>query len=126
MRSFLALALLAVLAFSVAGCGSAKKVHAVALTPTFPDVLGGGPIAVGGRTATILNVQTGARVSCKGRFGHGASLRVPRRGASAAEGQSQLTQVTTPPQTKPSPTQQISVTHRQDGSITVSCTTQSH
>ena len=121
MKAILALALLAVLGFTVAGCGSAKRAVSTTyeLTVTKVPVNASGSITVTGiTTTTIPNVAAGTRIICKTRQGMGANVKVPRVGATVSEGQLPLTQLGQ----EPPPEQQIAVTHLTGGSITVSCT----
>ncbi len=72
VRQILALALLAVLGFTVAGCGSAKKRYSIGIAGS------GGlsraiTVPMGHSTAFV---KTGTLVRCKG----GPGARVPRRG----------------------------------------------
>ncbi len=80
MKPILALALLAVLGFAVAGCGSAKKAKSGQYTVTLYKKADSSPITVRG-TTTIPNVKPGARVNCKGWKGQGVA--VPSRGGEA-------------------------------------------
>ena len=119
MKPFLTLALLAVLGFAAAGCGSAKK--AVSGGPEYAVTLykktGSGSITVMGKT-TIPNVETGTLVHCKGWVGRG--VQVPPRGSAAT-----VRQVVQTVGTLSAPSKQIRLHHLWNGSLTVSCT-QSH
>jgi hypothetical protein len=121
MKPISALALLAILGFTVAGCGSSRKAGPSTSVTRAVVTVGGpelGPITVTGpTTTTIPNVPTGTRITCRTRHGLGANVKVPRVGVTVAEGQSQLRELG---QTR-TPTQQINLTHLEDGSITVSC-----
>jgi hypothetical protein len=66
VKSTVALALLAVLGFTVAGCGATKKI--VSHVDTTPATLAvGKTITVAGpTTTTIANVKSGTRIACKG------------------------------------------------------------
>jgi hypothetical protein len=138
VKEVLALALLAVLGFAAAGCGSGKKNDlstriaqnysggsTTVVTLGGPDLGSttagsvGHPITVTGTAiTTIPNVRAGTLVVCSTRHGAGAKVKVPRVGGAVAEGQQQLRQLGQ----KPAPTQSINVTHLENGSITVSCT----
>lgn len=121
MKRLSALALLAILGFGVAGCGSSKKAGPSTSVTRAVVTVGGpelGSITItGSTTTTIPNVSTGTRITCRTRHGLGASVKVPRVGVTVDEGQSQLRELGQ----KRSPTQQINVTHQEDGSITASC-----
>jgi hypothetical protein len=134
VRAILALTLLAA-GFVVAACGSGKKVEATTTrqtlvarsitAPTTPAieqakatkgsiVLQPGSITfTRSAKATIWAVKAGTRVRCQagpGAFAVGVSVVVPRRGRGAggtADGSNGSAE--------------IELTHRQDGSITVSC-----
>jgi hypothetical protein len=110
----LALALLAVLGFA-AGCGSAKKAGPTTIVElTLGSVPVSGSITVTTGVTTIPSVKTGIRVTCKGWKGPG--VKVPPLGGSVGAGHAQVI-----PGKKSSGAQQMSVTHRMDGSATVSC-----
>jgi hypothetical protein len=76
VKAILALALLAVLGFTVAGCGSGKKANAGQYTVTLRSNVTSGPVTVIAGTTAISNVKTGTRITCKG----GMSANVPRIG----------------------------------------------
>jgi hypothetical protein len=126
MKPTLALAVLAVLGLAVAGCGATKKA-AVTL---------GGPVKHSGSgtvntivrsdrmtaahrfivagSVTIKNVKTGTQVACKGWQG----VSVPPRGQAVVGFASAMAT----PGKKSQALDQMSLRHRQDGSIAVSCT----
>lgn len=107
MKLLLALALLG---FAVAGCGATKKVVVKINNGFGPHT----PVAISG-TETIPNVKTGARVICKGWAGQG--VRVPPRGEAVVGFASKITI----PGKKSPPVDQMSLKHRQNGSVTVTC-----
>jgi hypothetical protein len=112
-----ALALLAVVGVVLAGCGSTKTSG----SGTRP--LNGSlarSITVAGRAATIPNVKTGTRVTCKGWPGPGA--KVPPPGGGVAEEARQDTVTSGPASTGPSSSRELQLRHLRNGSITVSCT----
>ncbi len=91
MKAILALVLLGAVGFALAGCGSGAKADS-------------GPTTVTG-TKTI-SVKTGTPIRCKG----GAGASVPPTGQAvvgSGDGRSSSSKV--------------QVTHRQDGSVVVSC-----
>lgn len=92
MKAVPALALLAVVGFTVAGCGSSKK------------AVSGGPITVAG-TTTISSVEVGTLIRCKG----GPAARTPHWFGSS------YLRV-------PGVPGLIHLEHRHNGSVTVSCT----
>lgn len=122
MKLLLALALLAVLGFAVAGCGSAKK--AVSGGPRYIHVVtlhkkaGSGLIITVTGTLTIPNVKAGTRIKCKGWPGRG--VKVPPPGSEANVGGGTAT-----PSGTGSSSRNMKLTHLENGSVTVSCT-QSH
>ena len=109
VRSIFALVLLAVLGFSVAGCGATKKIvlH-VDTTPATP-VFGQTITVVGPTTTTIANVKTGTRIGCKDWDAQVAT--VPRRGDSdgVREGGPGTT------------SSELQMTHLENGSVTAAC-----
>jgi hypothetical protein len=117
MKPLLALALLAVLGFAAAGCGSAKK--AVSGGPRYIHVVtlhkkaGSGSITVMG-TTTIPNVATGARIKCKGWPGRGVKVPAPGGEADAGGG-------TATPSGTGSSSRNMRLTHLENGSVTVAC-----
>lgn len=119
VKPILAPALLAALGFGVAGCGGSGHKAGTGASikvsvSSGPLLLG--PIAVSG-TTTISDVQTGTLIRCKGWTGPG--VKVPRRGAGVAVGQSTLVPVGS--KSKPSRSHQVSMTHRPDGSVAITC-----
>jgi hypothetical protein len=119
MKPSFALALLAVLGFAVAGCGSVKKTNSGQYTVTLRRGVASGPITVtrspGLRPATtaIQNVKTGTHIRCKGWTGK--DMRVPRRGTGFDVGESVKLSRTL------KETELMSLTHRENGAITVAC-----
>lgn len=115
MKPLLALALLAVLGFAVAGCGGTETITS-----------GGPPVSVFTRaptirvsgSATIPNVPTGTRIICKGWPARG--VKVPPLGGAANAGAGTAT-----PGGTGSSSRNLKLTHLENGSVTVSCT-QSH
>lgn len=77
MKPILALALLAVLGFTVAGCGSGKKGGGGGATLAYS---GSTPqtISVIGSTALIPSVRAGTQIACKGM---GITVTAPKTGA---------------------------------------------
>ena len=120
MRGIAALALLAVLGFAAAGCGSAKKANSggPGYAVTLYKKAGSGSITVRGK-ATIPSVKPDTFVRCKGWIGRG--VQVPPRGRAATV--RQVVQTIGTPSGVPST--QIRLHHLWNGSLTVSCT-QSH
>ncbi len=114
MKPILALTLLAVLGFAVAGCGSGKKTNSGQYTVTLRRDVASGPITVTGpATTAILDVKTGTHIRCKGWTGK--DMRVPRLGSGLTLGESvKLSGSVTQ-------TELMSLTHRENGSITVDC-----
>jgi hypothetical protein len=117
VKPFVALALLAGVGFAATGCGATKKV--VIVTNGGPIVRAGPPettrtLAISG-TVTVPDVKTGTRVSCKGWGGQG--VRVPPRGESL-EGFAARLAI---PGKKSVAADQMSLQHRQNGSIAVTC-----
>ena len=113
MKPLLALILLAVVA---AGCGAAK-VHVVqGGSVTMIHYVNKGPILVTGRTATIQDVETGARVTCK----DGLGAAVPPRGQGVDANRGQGT-VNKSGAAGKSSTAELRLRHLRDGSIVVSC-----
>lgn len=110
MKTILALALVGLLGFMVAGCGATKKI-AVKIDNGFGPHT---PVAVSG-TKTIRNVKTGARVTCEGWAGQG--VRVPPRGQAVVGFASKLSI----PGKKSPALDQMSLKHLQNGSIRVTC-----
>ena len=76
VKTLIALALLAVLGFAVAGCGSGKKGGSATLAYS----IGSTPatIKVTGSTAVIPNVKAGTPIACKGM---GIRVTAPATGA---------------------------------------------
>ena len=116
MKAILVLALLAVLGFTVAGCGATKKIAAKgSLTAVaIPNANGPHTITVVG-TTTIPNVKAGTRIKCKGWLGHG--VKVPRMGSEANVGGG-----TAAPNGVPPTSHQMRLNHSENGSLTVVCT----
>jgi len=124
MKPIFALALLAVLGFAAAGCGSGKKavsggsdIYTVTLHNNVPS----GPITVAGAAATaISNVKTGTHIRCKGW--QGKDVRVPRRGSDLIVGESvKLSKTQAKVLRTETETELMDLTHRENGSITVAC-----
>ena len=116
MKPILVLALLAVLGFAGAGCGSGKKTNSgqYQYTVTLHKNVPSGPITVTGTATTaISNVKTGTHIRCKGWTGK--DMRVPRLGSSLTRGESVKLSGSV------AETELLSLTHRENGSITVSC-----
>jgi len=116
VKAIVALALLAVLGLSVAGCGGTKTDDVGQRLIRLRDSL---TLRVSDRHVTIPNVRTGTRVLCKGW--EGKAVVVPRRGRAVDVGQS----VIVLPGTKPSEahgSEQLSLTHYRNGSLAVNCT----
>ena len=116
MKPILVLALLAVLGFAAAGCGSGKKTNSgqYQYTVTLHKNVPSGPITVTGTATTaISNVKTGTHIRCKGWTGK--DMRVPRLGSSLTRGESVKLSGSV------AETELLSLTHRENGSITVSC-----
>ena len=111
MKVILALALLAVLGFTVAGCGATKKRTVV---HNDGQALRSSPITVTG-TTTVPNVATGTLIHCRG----GPSAKVPRRGGAVAAGEDKLSEVGAPAPTSSSG--EIQLEHQMNGSVTVRC-----
>jgi hypothetical protein len=105
VKTIIALALLVVLGFATAGCGSGRK---SSVSP---------PITVTGRSTLFSGLKTGTLVRCKG----GPRATVPPLGGSAAAGEDQLIPVGTTPPPSSAPSREIQVTHRQNGVVKVSC-----
>jgi len=106
MKPILALALLAALGFTVAGCGATKK--KVVVTPggsasvqqsTTPA------ITVSGKSTLLMNFKAGTRVACKGW--PGMQVTVPATGASVI--------------VRSHGTKELRLKRLQDGTIHVSC-----
>ena len=76
VKRVVVLALLAVLGFAVAGCGSGKK----AASPSATLAITPGSITVIGAEATIADVKAGTRIACKSL--PGIRVTVPATGAS--------------------------------------------
>lgn len=95
MKPLLALLLLALVSFAAVGCGSGTKT-------------GSGSITVTG-TTTVSNLETGALVTCKGGV---PSTKVPPTGEGVTANVDG---------TGPSTSGTLQVTHRQDGSVVVTC-----
>ena len=131
MKPILVLALLAVLGFAAAGCGSGKKTNSgqyqytvtlhknvpsgpITVTGAKTTAMPSSPIAVtGAKTTAILNVKTGTHIRCEGWTGK--DMRVPRLGSSLTRGESVKLSGSV------AETELLSLTHRENGSITVSC-----
>jgi hypothetical protein len=112
VKAIVALALLAVIGFTVTGCGSSKK----AGPATFAGVglpPGANSITVTGNTE-ISNVKTGTRIKCKGWPGRG--VKVPLPGAVANIGGGTVK----PNGTKTS--RNMHLTRLENGSVRVICT----
>jgi hypothetical protein len=128
MKPTLALAVLAVLGLAVAGCGATKKAAVTLGGPvkhsgsgTVNSIVRSGRMTAAHRfivagSVTIKNVKTGTQVACKGWHGQGVS--VPPRGQAVVG----LASATAIPGKKSQALDQMSLRHRQDGSIAVSCT----
>jgi multidrug efflux pump subunit AcrA (membrane-fusion protein) len=118
MKPIFALALLVILGFAVAGCGSVKKTNSGQYTVTLRREVPSGPITVtGSATTAILNVKTDTHIRCKGWMGR--DMRVPRLGTGLTVGESVKPSVKLPGTVKE--TELMSLTHRENGSITVAC-----
>ena len=76
VKRVVVLALLAVLGFAVAGCGSGKK----AASPSATLAITPGSITIIGEEATIADVKAGTRIACKSL--PGIRVTVPATGAS--------------------------------------------
>jgi hypothetical protein len=116
MKPTLVLALLAVLGFAAAGCGSGKKTNSGQhqYTVTLHKNVPSGTITVTGTATTaILNVKRGTHIRCKGWMGK--DIRVPRLGSGLTLGESVTLSGSV------TETELMSLTHRENGSITVSC-----
>ena len=116
MKPILVLALLAVLGFAGAGCGSGKKTNSgqYQYTVTLHKNVPSGPITVTGTaTTSISNVKNGTHIRCKGWTGK--DMRVPRLGSSLTRGESVKLSWSL------AETELLSLTHRENGSITVYC-----
>ena|SRR6478735_1706375 len=101
VKALLALALIAVAGFALAGCGSSKR----AVSPHLIIVTG---------TTTVSNVKTGVFIGCKG----GPAAKVPPRGEGVDSSASQVAVTTT---TGVPQAGAIQLTHLKNGSVTVSC-----
>jgi hypothetical protein len=118
VKAILALALFAVLGFTVAGCGSGKKANTGQYTVTLHNNVPSGPITVtGAGTTAISNVKTGTRITCKG----GTSAKVPRIGYSIGFGQGVGTFSGRSSSERPQHQVEIELTHLPNGSVTVIC-----
>jgi hypothetical protein len=118
MKPLLALALLVVLGFAAAGCGSSKKADSGQYQYTvtlYKKKASSGPIAVTG-TTRISNVKTGTTIKYKGWPGRGVTVPPPGSAAKVGEVEN------TPGGTAPSSSQVMQLTHQENGSLTVSCT----
>jgi hypothetical protein len=114
MKPIFALALLTVLGFAVAGCGSGKKTYSGRYAVTLHRNVASGPITVTGpATTAILNVKTGTHIRCKGWMGK--DMRVPRLGSGLTRGESVKLSGSV------RETELLSLKHRENGSITVAC-----
>jgi hypothetical protein len=103
MKAGLVLALLAVVGFVLAGCGSGTT-HTNSGT-TESRTITVGPVTLVG-TTTIAHMPTGTPIHCK----HGPGAEVPKLGegvGGSADG--------------PNSSGEIQVTHRRDGSVVASC-----
>ena len=124
MKPILVLALLAVLGFAAAGCGSGKKTNSgqYQYTVTLHKNVPSGTITVTGpATTAILNVKTGTHIRCKGWTGK--DIRVPRLGSGLTVGES-VKLPGTPVKLPGTPVKETDVmflTHRENGAITVAC-----
>jgi hypothetical protein len=119
---------LAVLGFAVAGCGATKKATLTVGGPmkhsgtaTVDSIVSSDRMKTAHQfivagSVTIKNVKTGTQVGCKGWNGQG--VRVPPRGQAVVGFASAMTI----PGKKPQALAQMSLKHRQNGSIAVSCT----
>jgi hypothetical protein len=128
MKPTLALVMLAVLGFAFAGCGATKKavvtvggpmkhfgtatVDSIASSDRMTTVH---QFIVAG-SVTIRNVKTGTQVACRGWHRHG--VRVPPRGQALVGFASAMA---IPGKTSQA-LDRMSLKHRRDGSIAVSCT----
>jgi hypothetical protein len=95
MKTVLALAVLALLGFAAAGCGSGKKKTSA------------GSITVTGRTTTISSVATGTLITCKGGTGGAAAPPPGQEVAGFGDG--------------PDESSMIRVARRKDRSAVVTC-----
>jgi hypothetical protein len=117
VKAILVLPLLAVLGFTVAGCGATKKIVVNVRTNSLSTEIANDyprTITVVG-TTTISNVKAGTRIKCKGWLGHG--VKVPRLGSEANVGGG-----TASPNGVPPTTHQMRLNHSENGSLTVVCT----
>jgi hypothetical protein len=113
VKRFLTLALIALPAVVLAGCGSGKRATTTLYEGKVIPAQVSGSITVTGNT-TVADVKTGTLVRCKG----GQSAKVPRRGAGVSEstgGDVAPTATTAPSYAE------ISLTHLPNGSVTVTC-----
>jgi hypothetical protein len=131
VKAILTLVLLAVLGFTVAGCGATKKAGVTAGGPVphhgpccgFTSVVRSGSatgthrLIIAG-TQTIPNVKTGTLISCRGW--NGRFVRVPQRGSSLEVGGGLLWMITRR-ETKSSASVRMSLRHLGNGAIMVSC-----
>ncbi|HET9681233.1 MAG TPA: hypothetical protein VFP19_04270 [Candidatus Limnocylindrales bacterium] len=126
MKPTLLLAMVAVLGFAVAGCGATKKATVTvggpmkhATTETVDSIASSDGMTTAHQfivagSVTIRNVKTGTQVACKGW--HAQGVRVPPRGQAVFASAMAI------PGKKSQALDQMSLRHRRDGSIAVSCT----
>jgi hypothetical protein len=125
VKAILALGLLVAVGFAVAGCAGGKKSGTgpieVTLTRTSSNVETGRPtasrITVVGSTATIANVRTGTQVRCQGWMGPSLKVPPPGQGVYANQG----TGVITRTRNGHSSSEEVQLTHLQNGSLKVVC-----
>jgi hypothetical protein len=118
VKAILALALLAMLGFTVAGCGSGKKANAGQYTVTLHNSVPSGPIRVrSAGTTAISNAKTGTRITCTG----GMSAKVPRIGYTIEAGQGVGMFSGRSSSKRPQHQVEIELTHLLNGSVTVTC-----
>jgi hypothetical protein len=108
VKSIPALALFAVLALTVAGCGATKKIAFQVDTAPARLVFGKPIMVVGPTTTTIAHVKTGTRIGCTDWDARLAT--VPPRGDSdgVREGGARTGS-------------ELEMTHQENGSVTASC-----
>lgn len=128
MKPTLVLVLFAVLGFAVAGCGATKKATVTvggpmkhSTTATVDSIASSDGMTTSHQfvvagSVTIRNVKTGTQVACKGW--HAQGVRVPPRGQAVVGFASAMAI----PGKKSQALDQMSLRHRRDGSIAVSCT----
>lgn len=117
MKPIRAVALLVALGGTVAGWAAGTKTDSTQRTVTVRRHATFGPIMVmGTRTRTIANVTTGTDIRCKG----GTAANVPRRGVGVSESTG-LSGGAVGSATDALSPGEISIMHRGDGSIRVTC-----